>query len=193
MEDQSANTMNKSGVLGKSVSRRQVLRAGGFAAIGLVFLPPRINTIQPLSVGEIVSPIGPSPTATQFSSVPCSALIDTEESTINGPGITGNAVRSGTTNAYDLNLSYDCGACIDGTCVPSITYQWSAVSTTALYAQMANVNSASANVTPTLNLGTAGFGLAQFELQVAVTLVCGSGACHDTIQATLSALINVFA
>ena len=79
------------------------------------------------------------------------------------------------------------------TCVPSITYQCSAVSTTALSIQIASPNNASADVTPTLNLGTSGFGLAQYELQVTVTLVCGTGACSDIAQATLSTSVNVFA
>lgn len=192
MEDHTERPIDSLNKLAKNISRRQVLRAGGFAALGLVFLPPRVNTIRPMSVGQVVSPIGPSPTATPTSTLPCTAFIDSQASGINGPGITGNAVKSGDTESYDLNLVYDCGSCSDGTCLPTITYQWSAVSTTALSVQIANPNSASADVTPTLSLGTSGFGLAQFELQVTVTLVCGVGACRNLAQGTFSDLVNVF-
>lgn len=191
MDNNTEGPENRINKLGKSISRRQVLRAGGFAALGLVFLPPRIDTIRPYSVGQVVSPIGP-PTAPP-STLPCVAFIDSQASGISGPGITGDAVGSGTTNTYDLNLVYGCGACSDGSCTPSITYQWSAVSTTALGVQIANPNGVSANVTHTMTLGTSGFGLVQFDLQVTVTLVCGSGACQDITQATFSVPVKVFA
>lgn len=165
MEDKTGDTKNILSTLEKSLSRRQVLRAGGFAALGLVFLPPRINTLRPQGVGHVVSPIGRSSGGGGNTfALPCTAFIDLNQqaSGIRGIGIDGEAVRSGDTNTYDLDLSYDCGACSDGTCLPSIGYQWAAVSTTALGVQISNQNSASADVTPTLNLGISSLGLAQY-------------------------------
>ena len=58
---------------------------------------------------------------------------------------------------------------------------------------MVNADTASPTITPTLDLGGAGFGIAQYELQAEVTLTCGSGVCLSATLAVITTTVDVFA
>ena len=121
------------------------------------------------------------------------AFINSRNPSSSGSGIGGTVVQSGTAGDYTVDLTYDCGTCSNGPCDPTFTYQWTTTAPPSLTLQVVNADTASPTIIPTLDLGGSGFGIAQYEHQVLVSLMSGSGACLSTTQAVIMTTVDVFA
>ncbi|MCH8282461.1 MAG: hypothetical protein IIC96_17500 [Chloroflexi bacterium] len=145
-------------ILKRRITRRQAVKAGGIAALGLAFSKPIISSLLPPSaLAQVITP-GPTPTQ------PCTAAI--RSVTISGAELLDEA----GTRLYTSAVDSSCGDCNVGNCDPVTTYLWE-VSGGGF--SIATPNAASTDITFKDDF-------TNYTLTLTVNITCGAGECQDT-------------
>ena len=156
-------------ILTRRITRRQAVKAGGIAALGLAFSKPIISSLQPPpAFAQVLSP-GPTPTQS------CTAVITSVD--IKGATAADSPTTSfgsgGGSATYTADVDSSCGDCNVGNCDLDTTYLWEVASEDGGDSSITTPNASSTLVTFTADIGF-------FTLKLTVNITCGDGACEDT-------------
>ena len=164
-------------ILTRRITRRQAVKAGGIAALGLAFSKPIISSLHPPSA--LAQVITPGPTLTQ----PCTAAFTSV--TISGPSSIVTALAAGETVSatYTAVVSPDCGACNEGNCDPLTEYKWE--SPDAASGDVVITDPIASSTLVTFKV----FG--NYTLELTVTLTCGAGNCEAIAVSAIEKNIEV--
>ncbi|MCI0787438.1 MAG: hypothetical protein J4O09_14115 [Chloroflexi bacterium] len=153
-------------ILKRRITRRQAVKAGGIAALGLAFSKPIISSLHPPSaLAQVLTP-GPTPPQPPE---PCTAVITLV--TISGPISVDTAVTPvPATRQYTSTVASSCGDCNVGNCDPVTTYLWEVSGGDF---SIATPNAASTDITFKDDF-------TNYTLTLTVNITCGAGECQDT-------------